>query len=134
MNDATDWFERLYAEAADGRAEVPWDRAAPSAALVEWFEGRRGDGRSAVVVGCGYGRDAEFVASLDFSVTAFDLAPTAIAGARERHPSTPVRYEVADLLALPPEWDGAFDLVVESHNVQSLPPAMHSAASAAVAS
>jgi hypothetical protein len=33
--DATGWFERLYAEAADGRAIVPWDRRAPHPLLVE---------------------------------------------------------------------------------------------------
>ena len=35
--DATGWFERLYAEAADGRAIVPWDRRAPHPLLVEWI-------------------------------------------------------------------------------------------------
>ena len=36
--DATGWFERLYAEAADGQAIVPWDRRAPHPLLVEWIE------------------------------------------------------------------------------------------------
>ena len=36
--DATGWFERLYAEAADGQAIVPWDRGAPHPLLVEWIE------------------------------------------------------------------------------------------------
>ena len=30
QGDATGWFERLYAEAADGQAIVPWDRGAPN--------------------------------------------------------------------------------------------------------
>jgi hypothetical protein len=36
-----------------------------------------------------------------------------------------VTYVVADLLDMPPEWHGAFDLVVESITVQSLPPRLH---------
>ena len=35
--DATGWFERLYAEAADGQAIVPWDRRAPHPLLVDWI-------------------------------------------------------------------------------------------------
>jgi SAM-dependent methyltransferase len=132
--DPTGWFEQLYAEAGQGAALVPWDRGIPNAMLVEWARGLTGDGQRAMVVGCGLGRDAEFIASLGFDTTAFDVSPTAIETARARHPDSTVHYAVADLLALPAEWRGAFDLVVESHNVQSLPPLLHSDASAAVAS
>ena len=38
QGDATGWFERLYAEAADGHAIVPWDRRAPHPLLVDWIE------------------------------------------------------------------------------------------------
>lgn len=132
--DPTGWFERLYAEAARGTAVVPWDRGAPSALLTEWAQGIGGDGRRAVVVGCGPGRDAEFIASLGFDTLAFDIAPSAIETARSRHTGSRVDYRVADLLALPREWHQAFDLVVESQNVQSLPPDLHAAAAQAVAS
>jgi SAM-dependent methyltransferase len=132
--DPVGWFERLYAEAGRGTAIVPWDRGAPNAMLVQWAAGVFGDGATAMVVGCGLGRDAEFVASLGFQTHAFDVSPTAIETARARHPDTAVGYEVADLLALPARWRRAFDLVVESHNVQSLPPELHATASAAVAS
>ncbi|MDT4913500.1 MAG: hypothetical protein QOC66_2628 [Pseudonocardiales bacterium] len=132
--DPTGWFERLYAEAEHGGAFVPWDRGSPNAMLVEWAAGLTGEGRRAIVVGCGLGRDSEFVASLGFETTAFDVSPTAIETARARHPESPVHYAVADLLSLPAEWRGGFDLVVESHNVQSLPPPLHAEASAAVAS
>ena len=36
--DPTGWFERLYADAAQGQAIVPWDRRAPHPLLVEWIE------------------------------------------------------------------------------------------------
>ena len=41
---------------------------------------------------------------------------------------------VADLLAPPAEWAGAFDLVVECNNVQALPRELRDTATAAVAS
>ncbi len=31
--DATGWFERLYASAASGEAEMPWNRTAPNPLL-----------------------------------------------------------------------------------------------------
>jgi len=121
--DPTGWFERLYAAAAAGQTEVPWDRRAPSPFLVQWAE-RRGltgsPGRRAVVVGCGLGEDAEYIAGLGYRTTAFDISPSAIGAARRRFPSSAVAYRVANLLDLPPEWHGAFDLVVESLTLQAL--------------
>ncbi|SDS10857.1 class I SAM-dependent methyltransferase [Actinopolymorpha singaporensis] len=129
-HDPIGWFERLYAEAASaGRSEpgegsaIPWDRGTPHPLLVDWAQGRRlaGEGRRALVVGCGFGRDAEFVARLGYDTVAFDVSATAVEEARRRHPTSPVSYVTADLLDLPPEWVGAYDLVVESMNVQALP-------------
>ncbi|MFD4432503.1 class I SAM-dependent methyltransferase, partial [Nocardia sp. NPDC058497] len=79
-------------------------------------------GARGLVIGCGYGTDAEFVAAQGIRTTAFDISPTAIRGARTRFPQSPVTYKVADLLHPPAAWLGAFDLVIESITVQSLPP------------
>ena len=125
----TGWFEDLYAEAAAGTASVPWDVPTPQPHLVEWADGVDGTGRRALVVGCGYGRDAEFLASLGFEVTAFDISPTAIAAVRERYPDSSVSYVVADLLNPPAQWHRAFDLVVENMTVQALPVGVHAEAS-----
>lgn len=132
--DPTGWFERLYTEAARGEAVVPWDRDAPHGLLVEWTRARgtAGAGRRAVVVGCGYGRDAEHVARLGFATAAFDISPTAVRAARDRHPGSPVDYRNADLLDPPADWRRSFALVVESMNVQALPPQVRSAAFGAV--
>jgi SAM-dependent methyltransferase len=122
QNDPTGWFEPLYAEAATGDAIVPWDRDEPNPLMVDWLEQHQHDGgRRAMVVGCGLGRDAEYVASLGFHTTAFDVAPTAVRTARERFPESAVEYVVADLRDPPAEWTGAFNLVVESITVQSMP-------------
>ena len=134
--EPTAWFEELYAEAADGLATVPWDREAPSQLVQEWIVEHPADGpsRSAIVVGCGYGRDAELIARHGYRTTGFDISPTAIGEARQRHAGSPVDYRVADLLALPDEWRGGFDLVVESMNVQALPVDLRPAATAGVRS
>jgi SAM-dependent methyltransferase len=134
-DDPFGWFERLYAHARDGEAVVPWDRGAPNRLLVEWTHARDvdGGGRRALIVGSGLGDDAEHVASLGYDTVAFDVAPTAIATARGRFPDSAVHYVTADLLDPPAEWSGAFDLVVESITVQSLPESLHAEAIAGVA-
>lgn len=132
-DDPTGWFEHLYAAAADGAAVVPWDRGAPHPLLIERLDGRDLTGVRALVVGFGPGFDAEFLAGLGASTTAFDVSPSAVAAARDRFPGTTVDYRVADLLAPPSEWRHAFDLVVEIMTVQSMPPAFHAPATASVA-
>src|SRR4051794_12581380 len=135
VSDPTGWFEPLYRAAAAGEAVVPWDDHAPSPLLVEWAAARGVDGRGrhAIVVGCGLGDDAEHVAALGFRTVAFDVAPTAIAGARRRFPESVVEYAVADLLSLPGQWREAFDLVVEHITVQALPESVRPVAIVAIA-
>ena len=129
-----EWFERLYVAAEGGGQPVPWDRGAPHYLLEGWVTERRVDGRGrrALVVGCGMGRDSEYLGGLGFATVAFDFSATAIDAVRRRFPRSPVEYRVADLLDPPPDWDGAFDLVVESLTVQSLPRELRAAAIARV--
>jgi SAM-dependent methyltransferase len=129
-----DWFERLYAAADRGQGAMPWDTGAPHQLLASWVEEREvaGEERRALVVGCGLGRDSEYLAGLGFAVVAFDFSTTAIAAVRRRFPGSPVRYQVADLLDPPAGWRGAFDLVLESLTVQSLPRQLRPAAIARV--
>ena len=120
--EPTAWFEDLYRAAGAGTAVVPWDRPAANPLLVEWVE-REGPPTSAraIVVGAGYGRDAEYLGALGHPTTAFDVSPSAVEQTRARYPYSVVTYAVADLLDLPERWRGAYDLVVESMNVQALP-------------
>jgi SAM-dependent methyltransferase len=128
------WFERLYVAAETGEAEVPWDKGAPHHLLERWVRERgiSGDGCRAMVVGCGMGRDSEYLAELGFATVAFDFSTTAIAAVRRRFPDSLVDYRVADLLDPPAVWAGAFDLVIESLTVQSLPRQLRPAAIARV--
>ena len=131
----TEWFDRLYAEGRAGQVSLPWDRTDPHPLLREWAEHTHltGRARRAVVVGCGLGADAAYLATLGFDVVGFDLSSNAIEVARERHGDSGVDYRVADLLALTEEWRGAFDLVVEIFTVQALPDPPRSQAIEAVA-
>jgi SAM-dependent methyltransferase len=115
--DPTGWFERLYALAGRGEGIVPWADMRPNPVLTAWA--RPGSGR-ALVVGCGLGDDAEHLAALGHSVTAFDVSETAVERARTRFPGSPVAYRAADLLNPPAEWSRAFDLVVEIYTIQVL--------------
>ena len=131
--DPTGMFEPLYAAAAKGERAVPWDRGSPHPLIDEWAREVDGAGRRALVVGSGLGPDAELLVDRGFDVVAFDVSPTAIASARARFPGTGVDYCVADLLDPPAAWREAFDLVVESLTVQSMPVPFHAQAIANVA-
>jgi 2-polyprenyl-3-methyl-5-hydroxy-6-metoxy-1,4-benzoquinol methylase len=101
--DESGWFERLYAEAEAGDAVVPWSDGDPNPHLTDWAARKHldGTGERALVVGCGLGYDAEFLARLGYTVTGFDVAPTAIERAVRENPGSPVSYVTADLLDLP---------------------------------
>jgi SAM-dependent methyltransferase len=123
VGDATGWFETLYQRAAGRWDEIPWADLTPNPFLLAWLDGAaapRAAGR-ALVVGCGLGDDAEALASRGFDTVAFDVSRTAIEGCRARFPKSRVEYVVADALAPPAAWRGAFDLVFESYTLQVLP-------------
>jgi hypothetical protein len=114
-------FEDCYRAAGRDPTTLPWANQAPHPAVVGWLDRHAGDPGRAIVVACGLGDDAEAVAGRGWDVTAFDISPTAIEWCRDRFPASTVDYRMADLLDLPPEWPGSFDLVVEVWTVQSLP-------------
>jgi hypothetical protein len=84
VDDPTGWFGRLYTAAEGGDAVVPWDRGAPHRMLVESAEmrGLAGSSGRALVIGCGYGADAEYISGLGFDTVAFDISATAIEATR----------------------------------------------------
>jgi len=120
--EPTAWFETLYREAAAGSTVVPWADLVPNPHLVAWLDAHPIAPGRALDVGTGFGDNAEELARRGHRVTAFDVSATAIAHARERFPASTVEYAVADLLAPPHVWHGAFDLVAETYTLQVLPP------------
>jgi len=133
--DATGWFDQVYARAQGNADAVPWAALQPRPAFAEWAQrtALSGTGKRAVVIGCGLGDDAEELARRGFAVTAFDIAPNAVAWCRKRFPQSTVDYRVADLFAPPAAWQSGFDFVLEIFTVQALPIAMRQDAIAAVA-
>jgi len=126
-------FEEIYAAAGEDLS-VPWANLKPFPLLLEWLDGKgAGVSGRALVIGSGYGDDAEELARRGFAVSAFDLAPTAIERTHERFPDSSVDYRVADLFELPVEWNERFDLVVEIRTLQSLPIAERERAARAIA-
>ena len=129
------WFETLYVEAEGDSNQVPWAKNTIHPYLQDWLETYppQAQGKSALVIGCGLGDDAETLANLGYQVTAFDIAPTAIAWCHQRFPKTSVNYLVADLFTLDPSWRNYFDLVYECRNIQALPLAVRSQVIGAIA-
>lgn len=119
--DFMSWFESLYA-AADGDINaIPWAEMTANDKWVSWAESQKldGKGKTAVVVGCGLGDDAEVLAARGFDVTAFDISESAVAWCKKRFPESPVKYITADLFDLPETWK--FDFVLEIFTIQALP-------------
>ncbi len=132
--DALGWFEEFY-RAAEGRtANIPWADRQGHPLLVEWLAAHPAavHRRRAIVIGCGLGEDAEELSRAGASVTAFDLAPTAVEWCRALWPQSSVDYRVANLLDAPAEWNAAFEFVFECFTLQALPPELRAAATRAM--
>jgi SAM-dependent methyltransferase len=124
--DPIGWFEVLYREAEAGKSNVPWADYRPNPHLVGFWilHPQQSAGKSALVIGCGLGDDAEQLAAWGFRTTAFDISRTAIRAARKRFPNSTVDYHAANLLDPPPQWRGNFDFVFEANTIQVLPAAL----------
>jgi SAM-dependent methyltransferase len=123
QGDYTGWFEKLYAEADGNTDAIPWADRELNYWLSDWIEKSQIvlQNRRVLVVGCGLGDDAEYLAQLGAKVTAFDLSQTAIDWCHQRFPNSQVNYQVADLFTAPADWKLSFDLVVEIYTIQALP-------------
>ena len=123
-NQPSNWFEPLYASSNTDGEGVPWANMETHPSFGNWLAHNSldGDGKSALVVGCGMGDDAIRLESLGFQVTAFDVSETAIKYCKERFPQSKVDFVTADLLEDQPQWLQKFDFVLEIFTVQALPP------------
>jgi SAM-dependent methyltransferase len=133
--DPTGWFEVLYQEGEQGKSIVPWADHKANFHLSEFWKAHAfaTTGKSALVIGSGFGDDAEEIAGWGFQTTAFDIAKTAIAAAKKRFPNSSVNYAVADLFDPPQEWRQRFDFVFETNTLQALPASVRARAAAKIA-
>jgi SAM-dependent methyltransferase len=90
-----------------------WDVGQPCSHLVKALEDEAFRPGRVIVLGCGSGTNAIYLASKGFEVTGVDVAPSAltIAEKKERKAGVKVNWMVADILALPKL--EAFDLVFD---------------------
>jgi len=126
VEDALVAVEEVYASSGGEASRVPWSHTRANPALVAWLDRRAPGlvrcGARVAVVGCGLGQDAVLLAERGYDVLGFDASASAIEHARRLHPEHASSFVVADLRDLPTSWRHRFDLVVEVHTLQALPP------------
>lgn len=134
--DFSGFFDTVYATANGDAYNIPWADLQPHPLSLDWLEAHQvaGEGKRALVVGCGLGDDAEELARRGFRVTAFDVSPNAIAWCQKRFPALSVDYQTADVFAAPTAWQQAFDFVLEIYTIQALPVARRAEVIASIAS
>lgn len=123
-NKPNDWFESLYSESNQEGDGVPWANMSPHPLFKNWMDKNQnsGQGKTALVVGCGMGDDAIELEKNGFGVTAFDVSDSAIELCKKRFPNSEVTFVQADLIEGISEWHQKFDFVLEIFTVQALPP------------
>jgi 2-polyprenyl-3-methyl-5-hydroxy-6-metoxy-1,4-benzoquinol methylase len=121
--DILSWFDYIYDCVEGDYTKVFWADLEPNPYLVDWLKQKliTKQNKTACVIGCGVGDDAEILSKYGYKVTAFDISQSAINLCKNRYPNTKVTYLVADLFNYPKEWFENFDVVYECNTIQVLP-------------
>ncbi len=82
--------------------DIPWDKEGPSPVL-KWILHRQRtvfpENAKAMVPGCGYGHDANLLATHGIPTLGVDISAKAIAGAKARYHHPNLHWQVGDLFA-----------------------------------
>jgi SAM-dependent methyltransferase len=123
MSDVERWEQRYRT------GDIPWDTGRPSSELQRVLAEERMAPCRTIELGCGTGSNAVWLAAQGFDVTAVDVSPLAIEGARQRASAAgvSVRFLQADVLQ-PPDLGGpyrfffdrgCYHVVRRDHDVQA---------------
>lgn len=107
--------------------EPKWDLKAPANALKDVLPQLKLSKQRVLVLGCGKGHDAAFLAQAGHLVTAVDISPSAIEGAKKQYSHlSGLEFLQADVFKLPSQNFGPFDLVFEHTCFCAIDPAKRS--------
>lgn len=109
--DRPEFWDELYRQGAAG-----WDLGGPTPAFLELLKGPDAPSAGKMLVpGCGRGYDAVLFAQHGFDVTGVDYAPSAVEAARRlaEEKGVACTFRQDDLFALPAQYPGTFDYVLE---------------------
>lgn len=102
---------------------MPWDQNREHPALPEILPQLKLSKAKVLVLGCGRGHDAAFLARAGHLVTGVDLSPDAIRAAKELYGGLEnLSLIQGDAFRLPEAWTGRFDLVFEHTCYCAIPP------------
>ncbi len=120
IEHSNDFFESIYQAAKGDETQIPWAHLKTNPYLEEYLQQHIGEGKKAVVIGCGLGDDAAALEEAGFEVTAIDISQTAIHWCQKRFEHTDINFCVQDIFQLPETMLGSFDFVFEARTIQSL--------------
>ncbi len=105
----SDFWTNIY-----NTEEPGWDMKGPTPVLVNVLPKIKLTKQRIIVLGCGEGHDAAYLAERGHIVTAVDFSEEAIARAKSKygHIST-LKFFCGDIFRLPDNWRGEFDIVFE---------------------
>lgn len=108
--DATrEWWSSFYA-----KGEGPWDLGGPHPSLARLIGTLKLQRLRFLVLGCGRGHDAAWLARAGHIVTAMDYSEDALTEARREYGNVPdLTFVQGDAFNLPTKYDGAFDIIFE---------------------
>ena len=119
--DRVDFWEQRYRSGT-----TPWDFGGVPSRVTRYLESHH-HGGEALIPGCGNGHEIEAFADAGFNVTAIDLAPTAVARARQNLPPTLAERVLLGDFFTHDFSPAPFDLVYERTFLCALPPEQRSA-------